>query len=308
MFFVLPLLRIVTRTLPMQLCALAVALSLFSSLSKAQTPVTAGPYDSYFPLAVGNWWHFDRLSGHDTGIETIVAYAKAPDDSMAYQFDQFRGKNNAYLRWGEDGKLYMYGEGRKSMYLDFAAATGASWRFECPFQIGLFWDITVMSRKDTVETPLGRFTDVVRFYFKGVNMSDNDWSESYARNVGPVLRTMYGFGIIDDTLAGYDVSNSPSGTGGTPVPVSSAVSLLNPFPLPAMGMAIIPVFVLRPAGSVNLSITDIRGRTVLTVHNGALTAGRHEFRISERLPRGVYIVHLVTPGSMECKKLIVNRR
>ncbi len=65
-------------------------------------------------------------------------------------------------------------------------------------------------------------------------------------------------------------------------------------------------FVLPQPAHVRLTVTDMLGRTVATIVEGAMTAGKHSVVFdATALPTGVYAYHLSVGGAVDVKRIVV---
>ncbi|MBL7804549.1 MAG: agmatine deiminase family protein, partial [Saprospiraceae bacterium] len=86
-----------------------------------------------------------------------------------------------------------------------------------------------------------------------------------------------------------------------------APRLLRIFPNPASAITCVPVF-SENGGTASIEITDVLGRTVASVFNGALPAGesKHFFR-ADLLEPGTYFVTLHNPQGRQVQKVLVGQ-
>lgn len=102
-------------------------------------------------------------------------------------------------------------------------------------------------------------------------------------------------------------------TGQTPVPdggLPGASGLVTAWPNP-FNPRVTLGFALAAPGPVSLTVVDLRGRTVATLHDGALAAGQHAIAWDGRdaagraAPAGTYLAVLRTAAGMTTKKLML---
>ena len=80
-----------------------------------------------------------------------------------------------------------------------------------------------------------------------------------------------------------------------------------PYPNPSDGASDV-LLTLSTDATVELVLYDLAGRRVETIHSGELTAGRHTVSVdSSTLTDGVYLLRLVTEGSVMTRRLVVAR-
>ena len=84
------------------------------------------------------------------------------------------------------------------------------------------------------------------------------------------------------------------------------VELASVAPNPSSGGARVP-FAVPEAGTVRVSVIDVRGREVAVLVDGSVSAGRHEARIGSGLASGVYVVRLEAAGQVLTRQAVVVR-
>ncbi|MEO6462807.1 MAG: FlgD immunoglobulin-like domain containing protein, partial [Candidatus Eisenbacteria bacterium] len=93
---------------------------------------------------------------------------------------------------------------------------------------------------------------------------------------------------------------------------AAGVTLGAPRPNPAMHGATVSFRTDQP-GFVRLSVTDVAGRRVRTLHEGTLPSGEHTLTWDgrtddlERAAPGVYLIALGTPAGMRTQRIVVLR-
>lgn len=224
--------------------------------------------DEYFPLQVGNWWTFSK-SLTETIIDTVRI-----NDSLYFQFDQFRHIPHALLRMTSDNTLLIRAHDSEQMWLDFAANIGDSWPVKTPLSE---WSVHLESKTDTITVPAGTFTNCYRFWFQ-FNGADNDWLEWYAPGVGPVKRILYGFAVIEYPLTSAFVNGYYLPTKIDKPPKASQPDkfyLYPNYPNPFTATTIIS-FDLPHSTSVTIEIYNLLGKKVRTLRLEQKAAGRFE--------------------------------
>ncbi len=262
------------------------------------------PAQAHFPLAIGNWWEFTRAFA-PMHRETVINSFRDSQDRLWYLLDHFRDMDSVALCFTAPGRLLLSASGREQLYLDFTARPGTHWRFDHPRYSGVSWNVSLEAADDTVVIGSVTYTSVHRFHFQGIEMADNDWSESYAPATGPVLRTLIGFGVIHDTLAAHHLED-PSGVD--PLPTSADAMLLPIHPAPFTESARVAVDVLRSATHCRLIVVDVLGRECLEVYDGTPGIGRREFVIDgATLPPGAYFLTMDTPSGRSVQPMVKHR-
>jgi hypothetical protein len=138
-------------------------------------PTTISTSSSYFPLQVGNEWHYDRLESRPfiiciTSKKNIAGMMYFERTSSENQFSEtLREKNRV---------IYRRIEGKEYAYMDFNRSIGEKWQ-ESPHQRYAY----IASCNDTISVRAGTFVDCIRI----VRESDLDKTETwYAPGVGMV--------------------------------------------------------------------------------------------------------------------------
>ncbi len=92
------------------------------------------------------------------------------------------------------------------------------------------------------------------------------------------------------------------------VDINTAMSQLEQnYPNPVKNTTDISFELANPA-EVDIEITDMTGRTVLTIHNGNMAAGKHNTTVNtESLESGVYFYTLKAGSFVETKRMIVSK-
>jgi agmatine/peptidylarginine deiminase len=97
-----------------------------------------------------------------------------------------------------------------------------------------------------------------------------------------------------------------TGTTGNEDPKSLS-DLLDAFPNPGRALTCVPVE-MSSSGQALLTMRDAGGRLVQTLHNGSLSAGKHNFFFrADEMESGMYILELRTSDSRVFKKVMVQR-
>gem|GEM_PF-3264667 len=266
--------------------------------------------DSYFPLQVGNWWTFSKFL-----TETIVDTIRV-NDSLYFQFDQFRHSKNILLRMTSDNKLLLNDKSTEQVWLDFAANIGDSWKVKTPLAE---WTVHLESKSDTVIVPAGVFTHCYRFWFQ-FHGADNDWVEWYAPGVGPVKRILSGFAVIEYPLTSAFVNGFY-----LPTKIDESQEFSKPdqfylhpnYPNPFNATTTIS-FDLPHSSFVVLEIYNLMGKKVRTLVADEKPAGHFEVRwdgtdeMNQDVASGIYFCRLqaIKPSKgvvVQAQKLLLLR-
>jgi len=259
----------------------------------------------YFPFQVENWWTFSKFL-----TETIVDTIRV-NDSLYFQFDQFRHSKNILLRMTSDNKLLLSDKATEQVWLDFSANIGDSWKVSTPFAD---WTVHLQSKTDTVTVLAGTFTHCYRFWFQ-FHGDDNDWVEWYAPGVGPVRRILYGFAVIEYPLTSAFVNGYylPTKIGELPESSKPDQFYLYPnYPNPFNATTVIS-YELPISESVKLEIFNIHGQKVRTLINYVQVPGHYQIiwdgcnDNGRQLGSGLYFCRLQVKSFIKAQKLIYQK-
>ena len=268
-----------------------------------------------FPLAVGNAWTLQQK-------QTQVRYKDNISDSLRvagklyFRFEHFREFNNVALRLADDGRLYMRLDTTEQVWLDFGAKVGDTWPVIAPNKLAT-WTVQLQSRTDTIKTPIGTFTQCLRFHFKFPG-ADNDWDEWYAPNVGPVKRLQYGIAPFEYNLQSAIINGNPLPTSVEENPNDNAARNFAlhqnyPNPFAAGNKATVIRYRLDKATPVQLSVYDMLGREIRTLVQQYQPPGEHVAEwdgvnsAGETAPNGAYFYRLQIGKHSEVRKLVLTR-
>ncbi len=150
--------------------------------------------DSYYPLQVGNEWHYYEL---ESDSFTISVVSKKNIDGKTYFVKSLSesesSESNESLVREENGIVYKRIEGKEYLYLDFNRNIGEKWQ-QLPYELFSY----IISKTDTVYTNIGMLVDCIRI----VSESELDKSETlYAPGIGLVSSSL-------DFKKGYVIGGS----------------------------------------------------------------------------------------------------
>lgn len=269
-----------------------------------------------FPLAVGNTWTLQQKITQTRYQDRIVDSVRV-SDKLYFRFDHFRESNDVLLRLTENGTLYMRLDTTEQVWLDFGAKVGDTWPVIAPNKLAT-WTVQLQSRTDTIKTPLGTFTQCLRFHFRFPG-ADNDWDEWYAPNIGPVKRLQYSIALFEYNLQSAIVNGIPLPTTVEENPSAKTVRNFilqqnHPNPFSAAGHNTTTIrYHLNATTPVNLSIYDMLGREIKTLVRESQPAGEHAVvwngvnTVGAPAPNGIYFYRLRAGNQLQVKKLILTR-
>ena len=100
----------------------------------------------------------------------------------------------------------------------------------------------------------------------------------------------------------YRIEGLPTAAQTVSAPPAS-VDMGSPYPNPSHGHVFIPVS-LRSARPVLVTITDVLGRRIATLHDGVLPGGMQQLRWnSAGMAKGVYVVRLACEGQVHLRRI-----
>lgn len=270
------------------------------------------PFD-YFPLQLGNEWHYRFGAGGDSSTVRIQDTVSIAEESW-FEFQWDSGLSE-YYRPDSTGQIFRYipGQVLELLFYDFEKAVGDSYLIQ--LDIGPATYITVVkieSRHDTVETDAGIFTDCIRLFFDDPLATDDEQWKWFAPEIGLV---MFSSAWIPETRLHKAVINGivyPPGpnTIGPRPEIPSAFALHQNYPNPFNPSTTLE-FALPAALPVSLVIYDLRGRQVVTILDRRLAPGYHQASWDGRdatgrvIPSGIYLARLESPQYSATRKMLL---
>jgi hypothetical protein len=225
-----------------------------------------------------------------------------------YLFDTFHGLDGPELSFTPDNKLFLHKNNVDRLWLMFDPGALRQWRASMPgTDTSSYWMATLESTTDSLTVPAGHFENVCRFHFSWIG-ADNDWIEWYAPFVGPVKRTLLGFGVIDYELVSFTVDSTTTGKED-PVPSSPVTVELGPlYPNPATLAVQAELRIHAPMNAVSMTITDVLGRVLMRQEESIVAPGRYVRSFPVRqLPAGTYTLMLRSENNTVSRHFAVVR-
>ncbi len=133
------------------------------------------------------------------------------------------------------------------------------------------------------------------------------WYEKDVLAFGRSARFLSDGRVVTNWGLGYGVFEwEDTGVDDTPAPARPGEPVLSAYPNPANPEARISL-TLPQAGEVAVQVFDVLGRSVATLHEGALRAGQHNFRFGAQpgLAGGVYFVKVQTEHHTRIQKVVL---
>ena len=270
----------------------------------------------YFPMEVGNRWSFGNASILNATITDTITEAIIDTVTIAgrhfYRFDHFRGLDLPLIRLTEENRLTWRIDPMSVLekaWVNFTADFGDRWEVNTGLEN---WTVELQSKTDTVAVPAGTFYNCYRFHFF-FHGADNDWDEWYAPGIGPVMRILYGFGIIEYPLVSADIHGihvSVEERSSREIPRNMVV--YQNYPNPFNTTTLIEYALSRKC-QVEIKIFDPLGREVRTLIAGRQNAGIHRVtwnsldNTGSPVASGVYFYTMTAEGFSETRKLLLIR-
>jgi len=252
---------------------------------------------NYFPLQKNNYWSF-VTTAQDT--QTInITDTITHRNRLYYIFDNYRLE--ASLLRIDSNKVYVAVDTSEYIVYDFSANIGDTWSAPETHDPVLLGEITLQSKTDTIQTPLGTFDYCYRFHhFFG---ADYEYYEWFAPNTGLVKRDYIFFYFSQWTLVDYSIITSVKYNRSHQVDYILFPNYPNPFnPTTTIN------FSTPSNGFVKLSVLNTLGEEVSTLVNEFISAGSHEVTFNaENLASGIYFYRLKAGDFVETKKMVLLR-
>jgi len=279
---------------------------LFLSLNIVLKPQTA---ESYFPLAIGNEWHFNSNLFPQTEIitDTIRINGTLYYGLAAPAFDPY-----FFIReWNNQLFALDLSDTAEVLLFDFNADEGDSWDLTENFNCNYGVKVTLESKDDTIETPLGTFYGCYHFTHLQYCMDGGIIDTWFVKGIGKVaFMEMFFAGLGDFVLDEYKIVTSSDEPGEQP---GISFILYQNYPNP-FNLSTRIKFMIPPTGdpltggliNVQLKVFDILGREVATLVNEEKQPGEYEvdFR-GDKLPSGVYVYKLKGEKFSQTRKIML---
>ncbi|MCD4733072.1 S8 family peptidase [bacterium] len=210
------------------------------------------------------------------------------------------------LELGDIGKDNYYGAGR--LQADLAATTALTGLRFADFSLSqnedgitLNWEITKPSEIDSFHL-LRRTAGEDWHEFVTLNPTSTSYLDA-----GVSWDSEYSYLIEAELPSGSKLSKGPETTNYGQGMRRPRPELGYAHPSPASATVTLPIEV-PIAGEFTVSLYDLAGRLVETVHRGSLTAGRHNLTIAgDELASGIYIAQLIGGGATLTRRFVIAR-
>lgn len=266
------------------------------------------PVDSiyYYPLQQDNEWRFVTYSPYNFRREEITDTITI-DDKLYYHIPSYFHGGEAFFR-ADSLHAYRYYQGSEVLWYDFSIDTGQT-----------YWNnhyqVTLLSKTDTVLYDFWRYEDCHRFYFDDPN-SSNDFEEWISPFLGPVKRMLYPantqYYLLAATLQWTIVGTEP-GKPQTPLPVINSAELYQNYPNPFNAATTIRYRLPRQS-RVTLEIYNVLGQKIAVLADAVQPAGEHRIswngrdRSGKTVASGVYLYRLAARDMFDGKSYSAARK
>ncbi|NOZ74531.1 MAG: T9SS type A sorting domain-containing protein, partial [FCB group bacterium] len=257
----------------------------------------------YFPLSNQQTWIY--VSDEDSFSVSVVDSLMI--NGMNYfQLDQWYPGENITLFRNTGNQVYVRSDTNEFMLYDFAASVGENWTVPGPD--GSPVTVTFTGLDAIVETPSGTYESCDVFErFIGADYAYTEW---FAPEIGLVQRdviTFAGTRRYQLVYTGPVLSSDERNTR-----LAEVYRLDGNYPNPFNPSTMIR-YDLPTAGTVNLSVFDLRGRLVRSLIDRYQEAGKYSVRWNgknqndQSVSSGLYIVRMEADGNIRTHTMVLLR-
>jgi len=273
---------------------------IYSFCSTVYSQSTNG--SSYFPIAINNEWKFSSqlFPSAEKYTDTLRIHNKLYFGLSVQEFEP-----NYYFREsGDQVFILSLTDSTENLLYDFNADVGESWELNGDYNCSYGFDVTLISKNDTVSTPLGDFYNCIHFRHSQVCMDAGIIDTWFVKGIGKVRYTeVYFVGMGDFVLEDYNIVTSVNQPDEHPIPFT--YNLFQNYPNPFNPITNIR-FRIAKTGLVTIKVHDILGNEVMILVNEVKPAGNYEIEFDGTgLPSGVYFYQLKAGKYFETKKMIL---
>ena len=271
---------------------------------------------SYYPLRIGNEYHYVSWQGVDTTKITTADTMVVNGQTYFVQSSIRPGRSEPWREYyrpdSAAGLVYRWEPYDSSEYVwfNFALAQGDSFVVDTAGP-GLDRFGYILSTTDTMHTPAGTFTNCIDLLLDDRNAMDDEFWYTLAPAVGLLRFGGAWVGTHRLVWARVDGVVYSDGSVGVNETIQHTRFTLHPaYPNPFNPSTTIQ-FDLPVATDVHLAVYDLLGREVAGLTNQAFVPGFHQVVWNARdsrgreLPTGLYIVLLTTPEFKKTIKLLL---
>jgi hypothetical protein len=262
---------------------------------------------SFYPInQIGNEWEYSPIIQTHTYKERVIDTIRVKA-SLYYKLliDKI---NREYFIRETNNKIFILNlsDSSESILLDFSANVGDSWQLQS--LNGCFWgsSITLVSKNDTVITPIDTFYNCYRFSHEAECADAGILYSWYAKGIGKVKHIEnYIWGYDEYALKSYNLTTGIINDNSTIRKLD--FSLYQNYPNPFNPTTNISYY-LANSDFVTLKVFDLQGREVAVLLNEQQESGYHNIQFDgSKLSSGVFFYTLRTSNFSETKKLILMR-
>ncbi len=263
----------------------------------------------YFPIQVGNIWYYEAPDTITNPWDILTISDSIQINSQNYfLWERGSGANvSDTICYDSNYNILRYIDGEIHLWFDFTQDSGAVYTYAPPdadfgeeeyaYQVHVYRNINVA-------TPLKSFSDCIEFFFDIPQFIDEEHTYIFAPNVGLVIEQANGWWT--NSLHDYTLYSTPTDVNDRETIIHD-FHLSQNYPNPFNASTSIR-FDLERESRVQLTVYDIRGRTVGILLNTILPAGHHQITFhSADLSSGIYIYRLQTGFSNQARKLIIQK-
>jgi hypothetical protein len=140
-------------------------------------PVSSNPAENYFPLAIGNYWEFERPNSrvpvHRLQIwdsveiygKTYFAYGTSPEQTI-------------WIRGDDEGRIWQFSNNRRIIWFDFSLENGDYYKFnDQPVRV---------VKHETMMVNDVTYHDCIEFRFDHPEWVDDEVNFVFAAEIGPI--------------------------------------------------------------------------------------------------------------------------
>ena len=251
-------------------------------------PMIAAAQQDYFPLQIGNRWEMvwsdpcppDTITrtAPDSFIYEITDTTRIAGELFYVRSYDFPASmpGSQYLRINDHGEVITFATGFTDYeYVRYKldGVEGEAWALPDSVFPGHHIVIELESRKDTVITAAGTFTNCLRFFADDVGGIDDEVTDWFAPGVGPVfVCLMTPHALVKARINGINIPTSVEAYARPPVPARFVLYPNHPNPFAASTNIL---YELSTDGRVEIKIFDLLGRTVRSLRSGFAHSGKH---------------------------------
>lgn len=279
-------------------------ISQFDNHLFAFTHAESDTFVEYFPLHVGDWWEYMRISPDTTFFTPRIVGTDTIDSIIYYEFSSGQKYRNDSL-----GHIIFFDDDSETekIFYDYTVAIGDSWTFDDGYWL---WTLQWLSFDATVVLDVGTFRNTALLYSYTPEKTV-EFFEWFAPDIGKVFTEAYdnvfspftwlNRAVVGDTVIG---DTSTIGVNNEPDFISPKTpKIIGNLPNPFNSETTIE-YELPFRSTIDISVYDMMGRKVRQLVRGSREAGLHKTTWDGKNESGVnvassiYVVSLFATPSM----------